>query len=111
PIFLWGRSCSVIIGLLFIVMFYYTYTGSIGRGCLFVDISLFFASSALTFALSNFICSGFQSPTKTETLLMTGAAALIGILLVMFTFSPPHIPLFRDPLNGSFGIVDTYNTK
>ena len=29
---------------------------------------------------------------------------LIGALFVVFTFAPPQIPLFRDPLAGTYGI-------
>ena len=32
------------------------------------------------------------------------AICLIGVLFVVFTFIPPQIPLFRDPLSGNFGI-------
>ena len=109
--FLWGRCCSLVIGMLMIIMLYYTYTGSIGRGYLFVDIGLFFAASALTFALSHFITRSFPAPTKTETLLWLAVVALWGISLFVFTFRPPNIPLFRDPLSGICGIIDTYDIK
>mgnify|MGYP003294864267 CR=1 FL=1 len=32
------------------------------------------------------------------------AICLIGVLFAVFTFMPPQIPLFRDPLSGNFGI-------
>jgi hypothetical protein len=32
------------------------------------------------------------------------AICLIGILFVVFTFAPPQISLFRDPLSENYGI-------
>jgi hypothetical protein len=29
---------------------------------------------------------------------------LTGVLFVVFTFAPPQIPLFQDPITGTFGI-------
>jgi hypothetical protein len=33
-----------------------------------------------------------------------GALIGIGILFGIFTFAPPQIPLFQDPVTGRFGI-------
>lgn len=29
---------------------------------------------------------------------------LIGVLFAVFTFAPPHLPLFEDPITGTYGI-------
>lgn len=33
------------------------------------------------------------------------ALALLGVAFVLFTFYPPHLPLFRDPITGEYGIT------
>jgi hypothetical protein len=30
---------------------------------------------------------------------------VLGVLFVLFTFYPPQVPLFRDPVTGGHGIV------
>ena len=29
---------------------------------------------------------------------------LIALAFILFTYDPPHIPLFRDPVTGAYGI-------
>ena len=33
------------------------------------------------------------------------ALVVLGVLFVLFTFYPPHLPLFRDSITGGYGIV------
>ena len=40
---------------------------------------------------------------RTAVTIAAAALALIGALFVIFTFVPPKIPLFRDPLTGGYG--------
>ncbi|MDH5624342.1 MAG: DUF6512 family protein [Candidatus Bathyarchaeota archaeon] len=34
------------------------------------------------------------------------ALVLLGVAFVLFTFYPPHLPLFRDPVTGEYGITN-----
>ena len=33
------------------------------------------------------------------------ALILLGVAFMLFTFYPPHLPLFRDPVTGEYGIT------
>ncbi len=39
-----------------------------------------------------------------KTLLV--ALVLLAVAFVLFTFYPPHLPLFEDPVTGDYGITD-----
>ena len=105
PHLLWARCCGLVCGLLATVIFYYTYTGVIGRGFLTVDILLFYLSAFLTYGLSHALYARFPIPEGWEVQLFSGLILLIGLAMLFWTWAPPHIQLFRDPISGGFGIV------
>ena len=97
PHLLWARSCSLICGLSATVILYYTYTGVIGRGFLWVDILLFYLTAALTYGLSFLLRTRFPTPTGREVLFFAAVILLTGFCMFLWTWHPPRIQLFRDP--------------
>ena len=90
------------VGLTLIPVLYYTYNGVFGKSPDWVNISIFFVSAAVAFCLENRL---FQKEKAAE---FSGFypflwIVLIGVLFVIFTFFPPHIPLFQDPITGRYG--------
>lgn len=99
-----AKLIGVLAGMAFIVSFYYTYTGVIGREIEFLTILSFFIGVAIAF-LTDFLL------TKSECFnsffwLCTAVAGFLIIsgIFIAFTVAPPIIPLFRDPKNLSYGI-------
>ena len=106
--FVWGREtkgfwCVKLIGILLgfslIVTVYYTYTGALGVKADWFNITLFFLAAGIahwaqTKLFQRGICCG-----KWGILLIF----LLAVLFTVWTFSPPQIPLFADPLTGSYG--------
>jgi hypothetical protein len=90
-------------GLLFITAFYYTYTGAFGFHSLFFDILLFVLGTAVTQLAGLNIYSKRKAARSSLVLAAAFILLLVG-LLIIFTFSPPQIPLFEDPITGSYGI-------
>ena len=98
------RAVSITAGLLLIPVLYYTYTGALGRGFLAADIGIFLLSAAAAFLLDRVL--------RRRGALGDGWQQILGLLLlwgVMFlfvylSFRPGHIPLFRDPVTGVYGI-------
>jgi len=90
-------------GPLFITAFYYTYTGAFGIHSLFLDIVSFILGAAAGQFLTLHI---YRCGKADRTLFCFASAAviLLALALVLFTFSPPEIPLFRDPVTGGYGI-------
>lgn len=101
PNYLCSKVLGIILSMSFIVVFFYTYTGIIGTNFAIVDIGSFFIAVAL---------GQYVAYRKMETQFFCNKLVPIIILLVfclcffVFTFFPPHIALFQDPITGMFGI-------
>lgn len=105
--FMYGRSytnfipvkvLSILAGMLTVIVLFYTYTGIVGRHFLIADIAVFAAGLAVAY---------FFSAKFLQTACFTGNTAvklgILGLVLIMaavvvFTFYPPSIGLFADPL-------------
>lgn len=90
-----GIFAAGLIGNLFIVIFFYTYTGIIGHCNLVIDISSFLVSCILgAYAFYKVVT---LSPLSHYTDII-GIILLIltGCLFALFTYQPPNLPLFHD---------------
>lgn len=100
---LWfGKAIGLIIGMLAIIGFYYSYNGIIGRNIPFLNILSFFIGAAASF-ISDYV---LIKSDKFEKLEIVGIVIfiLIGALFMLFSVAPPLIPLFKDPITFSYGI-------
>ena len=90
---------GIIIGLSFIVIFFYTYTGIIGTNIAIIDILSFFIAVFISHYYSykniNNNCNKYLSYTL---------IFLILISFIAFTYNPPKINLFKDPVTNTYGI-------
>ena len=96
--FLPAKVFSVLAGMLLIVTTFYTYSGILGRHILFVDILTFMLGTAAAYAISYRILNGYRFTSKEvrATALILLAAAIVAF--TVFTFRPPDIGIFADPL-------------
>jgi hypothetical protein len=99
-----ARGISALAGTALIPVLYYTYTGILGRDWLWMDLVIFYTAAAGTFWLNGslrrkgaLLGSGWQ---------VLGFLLLWGMLFLMIwcTFRPPHLPMWRDPVTGGYGI-------
>ncbi len=105
PSFIPAKIYGALLGLLFIVAGYYTYSGILGKRFLAADIALLFVASALSSLLS-LIFSERIPALKDEKQAILALLLLTVIILsfIYFTFHPPMLELFRDPVTEDFGI-------
>lgn len=104
PNFLAVRAVSTLVGLALIPIPFYTYTGVLGRDVAWVDVTIFFLAALAAFALDARLLrrgrwnSGYQQ--------VLGLLVLWGLafLFVYFTFHPPMLGLWQDPVTGGYGI-------
>jgi hypothetical protein len=68
-----------------------------------VNIGIFYVSATATFLFERWAFRNGRMGCGYPWLAFL-TVCLIGALFVVFTFSPPEIPLFRDPVTGSYGI-------
>ena len=99
-----ARAVSVTAGLALIPTLYYTYTGVWGRHVMWADIAIFYLAAALVFWLDTRL-------RRRQRLWKTWQQAaglvwlwVLAFLFVWWTFRPPHIGIFLDPVTGSYGI-------
>lgn len=96
------KLAGITTGLALIPLLFYTYNGIFGKSPDCVNISIFFVSAALAFLLEAQLFKRAGLRCKMPRIAL-GVIILIGILFVVFTFVTPRIPLFQDPITGTYG--------
>ncbi|MFB0919288.1 MAG: DUF6512 family protein, partial [Oscillospiraceae bacterium] len=80
-------------------------SGILGKHIPIVDILLFVVAAFVSYRYSYKMLRTDKYDSK-----LAGALAIFGVILlaaciIVFTFAPPHIGLFQDPISGNFGIA------
>ena len=101
--FLCIKLRGILLGLVLIPLIFYTYNGAIGKSPDFINIAIFFVSAAIAYLYETRLLYTervhFCVPKAA-----IAALSVLALLFVLFTFRAPHLPLFRDPLTGTYGI-------
>ncbi len=94
---------GTLIGLLLIPLLFYTYNGVIGKSPDFVNIGIFFVSSAVAFIYEakKLLRGGVKCKNPTHAIF---ALCLIAFFFILFTFHAPKIDIFKDPITQTYGI-------
>ena len=103
--FIISKIISLLIGITFIVTSFYTYTGITGNHNFIIDIIIFIVACALSSYLTCIIISSkkFHFSDNKAIIMVLILTAMI-LLFVYYTFDPPQIELFRDPISEDFGM-------
>lgn len=94
--FLYAKLISILIAMSFIVVFFYTYTGIIGRNFAVLDIDSFFVAVILGEYLAYRIMISNKKRINSSLSITILIAILIGF--AVFTYYPPNIGLFENPV-------------
>ena len=96
------KLIGIVLGVMLIPVLYYFINGAFGLTPGWVNISLYFIAAAASYMIENClfklnrpIC---KSPRTALVILW-----IIAWVFVIFTFAPPRIPLFEDPITGEYG--------
>lgn len=101
PNYLCSKVLGIILSMSFVVIFFYTYTGIIGTNFSIMDIGSFF----IAVALGQYVAyQKMKSQSSCNGLIPIIVLIVLYLCFVVFTFFPPHIALFQDPITGMFGI-------
>ena len=98
------KLAGILVGLVLIPVLFYTYNGAIGKSPDWFNIAIFYVSAALVFLFEWWAFRKDRLPCRHPRLAFA-AICLIGVLFVVFTFKPPQLPLFQDPITGTYGIA------
>ena len=102
PNFLCSKALGIITSMLFIIIFFYTYTVIIGKSILLIDIASFFVAVILGEYLAyKLMISNLNCNNIIAIIILT----IILICFVVFTYFPPNIEIFRDPVTSEYGIT------
>ena len=101
PSFLCSKTLGTITAMLFIIIFFYTYTGIIGKSILLIDIASFFVAVILGEYLSyKLMISNFECNNIIAIIILI----IILMWFVVFTYHTPKVEIFRDPVTNQYGI-------
>lgn len=97
------KLLGTITGLVLIPVLFYTYNGAFGKSPDWVNIIIFYLSAAAAFLLEWWLFKKDALRCRRPWLAFA-AICILGVLFVWFTFLPPQIPLFRDPITRTYGL-------
>ena len=97
---------GTLLGLALIPIIFYTYNGAIGKSPDWLNIAIFFISAAIAYAYETKKLRKNDTRCVHPLLSLSGLLA-IALLFVIFTFNPPHLGIFKDPLTGEFSVFVT----
>lgn len=108
PNFICSKTIGIITAILFTIIFFYTYTGVLGKNIAVIDIASFFIATILgEFVSYVLIINNFKCDNKIAIIVLIILFVCFGI----FTFQPPKIGLFKDPLTNKYGIKNIKHLK
>ena len=97
------KGLGILLGLALIPVLFYTGRGVFGTYPDWVNIGIFYVSAALAYFLEWRLFRKDPLTRKGPWLAFAGIC-LLGVLFAAFTFAQPQLPLFQDPLTGTYGM-------
>jgi hypothetical protein len=102
--FHFAKTIGIYVIPITIVVLFYAYTAILGHDLLIADILIFVVAIVVGQIVSYKLLMVSPLPKRLNRFAPI-ALAVLGILFVLFTFYPPQLPLFKDPVSGGYGIV------
>ncbi len=99
-----ARTLSLFIGMLFIVSSYYTIVGVFGSIPDWMNITIYYLSVITVFVLSNILIKNKMKTTVNITVVSIAFIVLLISLFTVWTFYPPTLNIFIDPVDSTRGI-------
>lgn len=98
-------TCAVaeVVSVLFILAFFYTYTGAFAIESLIIDIISLLLGLFFAILLARHFYLRSQT-SKMAVLIAVLIMVIMAAAILYFTFLPPELPLFRDSSTGTYGI-------
>ena len=97
-----SRVIGIILMLVIIPVVFYSYT-AFTEEILAVDIATFMVAVIIGQVVSYSLYKQENRSRLTEAVAIA-VIALLAIIFIMFTFYPPHLPIFMDSETGHYGI-------
>lgn len=101
--FMFAKTIGVYLIPITIVVIFYSYTAIIGESVLVIDILSFVLAVVVGQLVSYRLLTGKRLPYNLDLVSLI-ALTLLGLAFVIFTFYPPQLGLFQDPITGVYGL-------
>ena len=101
--FFFAKALGIFTIMVIIPVIFYTYTIFIEHNLTIDIISFMFA--IIVGQLVSFKLLTFKQQPKNLGLISLIAIIILGLAFIVFTFYPPQIPLFQDPVSREYGII------
>ena len=101
--FVAAKSAGILIMPLCIVVLFYGYTALLGRHILWLDILTFLVAVSVGQVTSYVLLAGGAQDERLGWIGML-AVALLGGCFAVFSFKPPRLAAFQDPVTGGYGL-------
>ena len=99
-----GAAAALVTAVISIPLCYYFYTQAFGVELLAVDIFILLLALVLGQCIGlHFYRYSKCISTATSILIIV----FVALIFIVFTFFPPHLPIFMDSTNGTYGILKT----
>ena len=101
PDFFCSKTIGIVVALAFTVVFFYTYTGVLGRNIAAIDISSFFIATILGEFLAYVL---MVNKFKCNNVIAVITLIVLFASFIIFTYNTPNIGIFKDSITGKYGI-------
>jgi hypothetical protein len=102
--FLFAKTVGTYLIPITIVVIFYSYTAILGESLLVIDILSFIIAVIVGQFVSYKLLTSKTLPYNLDRVSII-ALILLGVAFVLFTFYPPQLTMFQDPITGEYGIV------
>jgi len=100
-----AKTIGVYLMVFIIPIVFYSYTAFTGESVFVIDILTFIVAVIIGQLASYKLLTYKQLPSYLEKFSLV-AIVILGLAFVLFTFYPPQLPIFQDPISGQYGIVN-----
>lgn len=98
--YLYVKIQGIILSLIFIPVFFYTYTKILGSNIIILDILSF----VVAIIIGNYFSYKRFNIKKYNNYFSIQIIIFLILCFSIFTFYPPHINLFKDSIHNTYGI-------
>ena len=101
--FWWIKLIGITVGVICIPVLFYTCNGAFGKTPDWLNIVFFFLSAGVGYFVEYLLF--YKDCTLPYSWLAFAWLLVVAGLFVAFTFYPPRLPLFQDPVTGLYGVI------
>jgi hypothetical protein len=103
--FLFAKTVGIYLIPVIIIVLFYSYTAIVGESILVIDILTFVIAVIVGQLVSYRLLTSKTLPYNLVGRVSLVALILLSLAFVLFTFYPPRLAMFQDPITGEYGFV------